>query len=120
METINLNKATISRTNTVNINLESKTKADRYAYAERRMLLGKKIVISGFVVSTVGVIVYCAAGLNANLNQQFGDSFLDNSGWPLAVGLATIGLGTFLWLIGSFIHLKGAMGCDPEKSDFNL
>lgn len=101
---------------TVNLS-EASTLSKKYASAERRMLFGKRVVIAGFVVAILGVIAYCLASFNSDLNQQFGD--VEYSGGLLSLSLGMIGLGTLLWLIGSFIHLKAAMESDPEKSDFN-
>ncbi|MBI2522266.1 MAG: hypothetical protein HYV97_17735 [Bdellovibrio sp.] len=85
-----------------------------YAQAERRMRLGRRLVVIGFVVSILGVIAYCVGCFNVTLNQEIGGVLYDNPGWLLTPTLGTMGLGTVLWLIGSFIHLKGAMDSDPE------
>lgn len=117
MKTINLSKAAIINAEESKTKLESNTLSNKYAYAERRMLFGKRVVIAGFVIAILGVIVYCLACFNSDLNQQFGN--MEHTSGLLASSLGTIGLGTLLWLIGSFIHLKAAMESDPEKSDFN-
>lgn len=89
-------------------------KPAKYLQAEHRMRLGKRLVFSGFVISIVGVVAYCVGSFNAGLNFKVGGALYDNPGWLLAPTLGTIGLGTLLWLLGSFIHLKGAMDSDPE------
>lgn len=93
------------------------SKAELYEAAARRMRRGKRLVVSGFVVAVLGIIGYCVACFSASVDQQLSANFLANPGWLVGPPMAVIGLGTLLWLIGSFIFLDAAMGCDPERPD---
>jgi len=95
----------------------SHSKAEVYARAEQRMRRGKRIVISGFVVAVAGIIGYCVAGLSAAMSPALGATFLESPGWLAGPALGVIGLGTLLWLVGSFICLSGAMDSDPDGPD---
>jgi len=93
------------------------TKEARYADAERRMLRGKRLVISGFIVSVVGMIAYCLTCFTAGMSANLATSLLENSGWLIGSALAVMGTGMLLWLAGSFLYLHGGMDCDPEGPD---
>ncbi len=93
------------------------SKAEIYAKAERQMRSGRQLVISGFVVAVLGVVGYCFVGLSAGVNQQLGSAFLESSGWLTGATLGTIGLGTLLWLVGSFLYVSGGMDSDPDGPD---
>lgn len=113
MKALDLSKEKIA-TNTI----KTKTKTEQYAGAQEQMKLGKRLVIGGFILSIMGIIAYCVTNFNMTLNQKYNGILVDNSGALLIPTLATIGIGTLVWLIGSFIHLKGAMNSDPSKTDF--
>jgi len=81
------------------------------------MRRGKRLVISGFVVAIAGIVGYCVACLSAAVNPALGASLLENPGWLAGPALGTIGLGTVLWLVGSFAYLSGAMDSDPNNPD---
>ncbi|KAA0232303.1 MAG: hypothetical protein EDR02_18065 [Actinobacteria bacterium] len=98
----------------------SVTKAEVYARAEGMMRRGKRLVISGFAVSLVGIIGYCVVSLSASINEDVGASFLQNPGPLVGPALVVLGLGTLLWLVGSFLYLRGAMDSDPDGPDPNL
>ena len=85
--------------------------------AVQRMRQGHRLVISGFVVAVAGVVAYCVVCLGAALNQNLGVELVEE---PLRVGLflrRIIGLGTLLWLVGSFMYLSGGMDSDPDDAD---
>ena len=42
------------------------------------------------------------------------------SRWLVGPALGVIGLGTLLWLVGSFVYLNGAMDSDPEGPDLHF
>ena len=90
------------------------SKAEIYARAEQRMKFGKKLVISGFVVAVAGIVGYCIACFSAAASQELGSAFLENPGWLAVPTLGVIGLGTLLWLVGSFLYLSGGMDSDPD------
>lgn len=88
---------------------------EKYAKADKLMRLGQRTVFMGFIVSLFGIIAYCVASFNPQLNEKVGGVLYDNAGWLTLPSLGTTAIGTLLWLIGSFIHLKGAMDNDPKK-----
>lgn len=96
------------------------SKADIQAMAELRMRRGKRLVISGFVVAVIGIIAYCVVCLSAAVNPDLGSTLLKSPGWLAGPTLGTIGLGTLLWLVGSFIYLNGAMDSDANGSDIEF
>jgi cbb3-type cytochrome oxidase subunit 1 len=93
------------------------TKAEVYARAEQQMRRGKQLVISGFIVAVVGIVAYCVAVFSAGVSQELGSALLANPGWLVGPTLGVIGLGTLLWLVGSFIYLSGGMDSDPNGPD---
>jgi len=88
-----------------------------YAEAEQRMRRGRRLVIGGFVVAVVGVIGYSVACFSAAVSPQLGSTLLERPGWLVGPALGIIGLGTLLWLVGSFMYLTGAMDSDPNGPD---
>jgi len=88
--------------------------------AEQRMRHGKQLVISGFVVAVLGIIAYCGVCFRAAANQELGSTLLESPGWVGGPTLGIIGVGTLLWLVGSFIYLNGAMDSDPNGPDLDL
>lgn len=98
----------------------ARDKTDVYAKAARRMRRGRQLVISGFVVAVVGIVAYCIACFSTGVNQEFGSALLENPEWLVAPTLGVIGLGTLLWLVGSFLYLIGGMDSDLEESDFHF
>ncbi len=96
------------------------TKAEVYARAEQRMRRGKQLVISGFIVAVVGMVAYCVACFSAAANQELGSALLESPGWLVGPTLGIIGLGTLLWLVGSFVYLSGAMDSDPNGPDLHF
>ncbi len=93
------------------------TKAEAYARAEQQMRRGKQLVISGFIVAVVGIVAYCVACFSAGVNQELASALLGSPGWLIGPTLGIIGLGTMLWLVGSFIYLSGAMDSDANGPD---
>ncbi len=93
------------------------SKTQVYARAEQQMQRGRQLVVSGFVVAVLGIVAYCLVGLSAGVNQQLGSAFLESSEWLTGATLGTIGLGTLLWLAGSFMYVSGGMDGDPEGPD---
>jgi hypothetical protein len=91
---------------------------DIYAVAERRMRRGKRLVISGFVVTVAGIIGYCLACFGASQNVTARS--IEEAGWFVTPALGVLGLGTLLWLVGSFLFLCGAMDGDPEGPDLHF
>ncbi len=91
---------------------------DIQSVAERRMRRGTRLVISGFVVTIAGIIAYCLACFGAAQNVTAGS--LEEAGWFVTPALGVLGLGTLLWLVGSFLFLSGALDSDPEGPDLHF
>ncbi len=96
------------------------SKAEVYARAALRMQHGKQLVISGFVVAVAGIVAYCVVCFSAGVNQELGSALLESPGWLVGPTLGMIGLGTLLWLVGSFVYLNGAMDSDPNGPDLHF
>ncbi|MCC7070058.1 MAG: hypothetical protein IT383_01975 [Deltaproteobacteria bacterium] len=68
--------------------------------------------MAGFVVAITGVVLYCVITFAGNITTDLADILLRNA-LPAARGsLAVVGAGSLLWLIGSFMHLRGAMDAE--------
>lgn len=85
--------------------------------AESLQRTGKRMVIAGFVVTIAGVVAYCAVNFAGGVNADMGDLLLRNSVPFATATLAVLGLGTLLWLIGSFTYLRGAMEADDDGAE---
>ena len=96
------------------------TKEEVYARAEQQMRRGKQLVISGFIVAVVGIVAYCVVGFTAGVNPELGSALLESPGLLVGPTLGIIGLGTLLWLVGSFVYLNGVMDSDPNGPDLDL
>jgi hypothetical protein len=96
------------------------TKAEVYARAEQRMRRGKQLVISGVIVAVVGIVAYSVASFNAAAIQELGSALLESRGWLVGPTLGIIGLGTLLWLVGTFVYLVGAMDSDPNGPELHF
>ncbi len=81
------------------------------------MRRGKQLVISGFIVAVVGIVAYCVVCFSGGVNQEIASALLTNPGWLVGPTLGVIGLGTILWLVGSFIYLSGGMDSDADGPD---
>lgn len=87
----------------------------RAARAESLQKSGKSWIFAGFVITIVGVVLYCAACFAGGMDADMGDVLFRNA-VPFASGtLAVLGLGTLVWLVGSFTYLKGAMEAEEDK-----
>ncbi len=93
------------------------TNPEVYARAEQRMRRGKQLVIAGFIISVAGIVAYCVVCFTAGINQELGSALLESPGWLLGLTLGILGLGTLLWLVGSFVHLSAAMDGDSNGLD---
>lgn len=77
--------------------------------AESQQRKGKAMVVAGWVVTLLGVVLYCAATFSAGVDADMGALLTENVVPFAHATLAVMGLGTLLWLTGSFVYLKGAM-----------
>lgn len=85
--------------------------------AESMQKNGKRMVIAGFVISVVGVVLYCAVTFTGGIDAYTGDILFRNGVSLGKVTLAVLALGTLVWLVGSFTYLQGAMDADEESGE---
>lgn len=84
------------------------------ARAESRQKHGRAMIFAGFVVTIVGVVLYCIACFAGGADADMGDVLLANAVPFARATLVLLGLGTLVWLVGSFIYLRGIM--DAEEA----
>ncbi|MCC6900264.1 MAG: hypothetical protein IT377_14895 [Polyangiaceae bacterium] len=80
---------------------------------------GRVMIVAGFVITIVGVVLYCAACFAGGVDADMGDLLLDNAVPFARATLGVLGFGTLVWLIGSFMHLRGAMDADDDAGKTN-
>lgn len=78
---------------------------------------GKGMIFAGFIITIVCVVLYCAACFAGGADADMGDILLKNAVPFARATLAVQGLGTLLWLVGSFTYLRGAMDADESEVD---
>jgi hypothetical protein len=78
---------------------------------------GKRWVVAGFAITILGVVSYCLACFAGGVDAEMGDIMLRNAVPFARVTLAILGLGCFVWLIGSLTYLRGAMEIDDDGDD---
>jgi|GEM_PF-1365003 len=81
----------------------------RLADALARQRTGRRFIVAGFVVSVVGVVLYCVASFAGGLDADMGDLLFRNSVPYARATLGIIGLGTLVWLVGSVKYLHAVM-----------
>lgn len=90
--------------------------ASRASRAETLQKNGKGMILAGFVITIVGVVLYCLACFAGGVDAGMGDILFRNA-VPFARGtLGILGIGTLVWLIGSFTYLRGAMDADEDAN----
>lgn len=77
---------------------------------------GKRLILLGFIVAVVGIVAYCVVGLSAPAPGTTSNG-LEGMSTP---SLGIIGLGTLLWLIGSFVFLLGGMDADTDEKELDF
>lgn len=82
--------------------------------AESLQRSGNRLVVSGFVITVVGVVAYCAACFAGGMDAELGDLMFQNAVPFAQATLAILGLGTVVWLVGSITYLRGAMEAAEE------
>ena len=92
------------------------SRSERLGGPEKRMRDGRRLVLAGFIIAVLGIVAYCFVGLSAPAGAEIVSGPADMIGPALGV----IGIGTLLWLVGSFVFLRGAMDSDPDGSDINF
>jgi hypothetical protein len=85
------------------------------AAADSRM--GKRMIVAGFVITILGVIGYCVASFAAGTDAGMDDVLFRNAEPFARVTLGVLGLGTLVWLIGSWTYLRAEMEADDDLGE---
>lgn len=86
--------------------------------AESLQRNGRRLVVLGYAVTVVGIVLYCLACFAGGLRADIGDLLLNNAVPFARATLAVLGVGTAMWIVGSFTYLRGAMedNVDPPAA----
>lgn len=95
----------------------STTRTSQAVRAESLQRSGKGMILAGFVITIVGVVLYCAVCFAGGMDADMGDILFKNAVPFAQATLAVLGLGTLVWLVGSFTYLRGAMDADEEAGE---
>ncbi len=91
------------------------------ASAESLQKSGKRLIYAGFAITLLGVVSYCVVCFAAGASAELGDILLKNTVPFARATLGVLGLGTLVWVVGSFRYVRGIMdaadGGPPESSD---
>ncbi|MFN8625456.1 MAG: hypothetical protein U0587_05670 [Candidatus Binatia bacterium] len=94
---------------TVPIHAGSATKADRVARVQSQQRTGDRLILAGFVVTVVGVILYCVACFAGGVDASLAAILFDNVVPFARATLVVLGIGSALWLVGSFMYLNATI-----------
>ncbi|MCK6555940.1 hypothetical protein L6Q96_15395 [Candidatus Binatia bacterium] len=109
---------TVSRTvggiaaRTTALEVRTATAAERLARAESQQQVGRWMIMAGFVVTILGVVGYCVASFAGGVNAGISDILFANAVPFARTTLIGLGIGTALWLVGSFTYLHGVIIAD--------
>jgi len=85
------------------------THADRVARARMQQKAGDRLILAGFVLTVVGVILYCVACFAGGVDAGLAAILFDNVVPFARATLVVLGIGSALWLVGSFMYLNGTI-----------
>ncbi|MCC6552842.1 MAG: hypothetical protein IT372_07440 [Polyangiaceae bacterium] len=85
--------------------------------AESAQRAGKRMILAGFVIIVIGVVLYCAACFAGGMDADMGDALFRNAAPFARATLCVLGLGTVVWLVGSYRYLQGVMDADDRAGD---
>lgn len=88
------------------------TQADRAARARMQQKAGDRLILAGFVVTVVGIILYCVACFAGGVDAGLAAILFDNVVPFARATLVVLGIGSALWLVGSFMYLNGTIAED--------
>lgn len=94
-----------------------RTAATPVARAVARQQRGNALIISGFVLTVAGIVLYCATCFAGDLSADLADVLLRNTVPFARATLGVLGLGTAVWLAGSIMYLNGVIEADTEGSE---
>ena len=84
--------------------------------AESLRKAGNVMIVAGFIITIVGVVLYCAVCFAGGMDADMADVLFRNTVPFARATLGVLGLGTLVWLIGSFTYLRGAMDADDDTT----
>jgi len=85
--------------------------------SERVLRRGQAMILAGSIVTVLAVVGYSLACFHAESSASLYDIVFANSVPYARAALVGLGLGTVLWLVGSFVYLHGAIGADAELGE---
>lgn len=83
--------------------------------AETLQRNGNWLIIAGFVITIVGVVLYCTVSFAADMSADLADVLFRNTVPFARTTLGVLGFGTLVWLVGSFMCLRGAVEAEFEQ-----
>lgn len=86
------------------------------ARSELQQRLGKWMIAAGFVVTVLSIIAYCVTCFAAGNSAELGEILLANAVPFARITLLGLGIGSALWLVGSFTYLHGVMSADEQAT----
>lgn len=86
------------------------------ARAEAQQKLGRRMIVAGFVITIAGIFLYCLASFAGGVDADMGDILFENAEPFTRATLGVLGLGTLVWLVGSFKYLKGSMDAEDDAT----
>lgn len=84
-------------------------------HAEALQHHGKSMILAGFIITILGVVAYCGVCFAGSIDAELGDMLLNNTVPFARLTLGVLGLGTLVWLVGSFTYLRGVMDAEDES-----
>lgn len=87
------------------------------ARREARQRLGKVLVVAGWGIAVLGVAIYCVASFAAAPEADLAAILLHGAIPAARGGLAVIGAGTLVWLVGSILHLNASLDAADEERE---
>lgn len=75
------------------------------------------MILAGFVIAIIGVVLYCAVCFAGGMDAGKGDILFMNAVPFARATLAVLGVGTLVWLVGSFTYLQGVMDAEEEADE---
>jgi len=85
--------------------------------AEAMQKSGTRLIAAGFVITIVGIVLYCVACFAGGVDAELGDIMFRNSVPFARATLGVLALGTLVWFFGSVQYLRGAMDAEEEDAE---
>ncbi|MBI2896803.1 MAG: hypothetical protein HYY06_24815 [Deltaproteobacteria bacterium] len=82
--------------------------------AEAHQKTGHRLILAGFAITIAGIVLYCIACFAGGMDTDMGDVLFESSEPFTRATLAVLGLGTLVWLVGSFKYLRGSIEAEDD------